>query len=160
LAKLLSQYFVVPVHIEQHVAQWLVIDADDRTRMGFARSRPERSRTPAAQLGVSATSGRKLRDRQFKFRIALGPLTLAQYHAFLPGGPAWVALRDWVRQYTGLDLQWDVQLTLARQQLPEPRAGRHVRLGVTSWIGRVDRTRDRSDLRLRPDTSFLLRQAH
>ncbi|HEX6708662.1 MAG TPA: type VI secretion system baseplate subunit TssG [Albitalea sp.] len=158
LAKLLSQYFAVPVRIEQHVAQWLMIDRDDRTRMGFARSRPERSRTPSARLGVSATSGRKLRDRQYKFRIALGPLTLDQYHAFLPGGAAWLALRDWVRQYAGIDLQWDVQLTLARAHLPEPRLGRHVRLGVTSWAGRVDRSRDRDDLRLRPDTSFLLRR--
>lgn len=157
LTKLLSQYFGVPVRIEQHVAQWLTLAEEDRSQLGFARSRPERTRTPAALLGKTATSGRKLRDRQYKFRIALGPLTLAQYRSFLPGSRAWKALREWVHRYTGLDMQWDVQLILARDEVPEPRTGRRVQLGLTSWLGRTDRTRDRGDLRVRPDTSFLLR---
>lgn len=157
LTKILAQYFGVPVRIEQHVAQWLDLSEEDRSRLGFARSRPERSRAPAAMLGKTAISGRKLRDRQYKFRIALGPLTLAQYEGFLPGGCAWLALRDWVQRYTGLDLQWDVQLILARAEVPQPRTGREVRLGLTSWLGRTGRPRDRGDLRVRPDTSFLLR---
>ena len=103
-----------------------------------------------------------MRDRQYKFRIALGPLTLAQYSGFLPGGTAWLQLRDWVRQYTGLDLLWDVQLCLAAREVPEPRLGRRVPLGVAAWLGRSqdqhERQRDRSDLRLRPETSFLLRR--
>ena len=157
LAKLLSQYFGVPVRIDERIAQWLVLAGEDRSRLGFARSRPERTRTPAAALGTSATNGAKSRDHQFKFRIRLGPLTLGQYHAFLPGGEHWAALRDWVEQYTGLDLTWDVQLVLDRAAVPLPRAGRHVRLGVTSWLGRQGAQGDRADLRLRPDTSFLAR---
>jgi type VI secretion system protein ImpH len=161
LRKLLSQHFVVPVRIEPHVAHWLAIEPDDRTRLGFARNRPERSATPPAALGSAATAGHKLHDRQYKFRITIGPLTLAQYHGFLPGGAAWLKLRDWVRQYTGLDLLWDVQLCLSGAEIPEPRLGRRVPLGVATWIGRGSRApgpaRDRADLRLRPDTSFLLR---
>ena len=157
LAKLLSQFFGVRARIEQHVAQWLALADEDRSRLGFARNRPERIRAPAALLGKTATSGHKLRDRQYKFRVALGPLTLPQYLGFLPGGAAWRALRDWVRQYAGLDLRWDVQLILARDEVPEPRAGRHVQLGLGAWLGRGGRSRDRDDLRLRPDTSFLLR---
>ena len=161
LVKLLRQYFRVPVRIEQHVPQWLVLQDDDRSRLGFSRSRPERRDAVAPQLGVSATSGSKCRDRQYKFRVALGPLTLARYHDFLPGGRAWSRLREWVQHYAGLDLRWDVELTLAADQVPEPRLGRAVRLGVSAWIGRPDeaqRSRDRNDLRLRPDTSFLLRR--
>ena len=157
LTKLLAQHFTVPVRIEPYVAHWMAIDGADQTRLGFARNRPERATAPAAALGSAATAGRKLRDRQYKFRIAVGPLTLAQYRDFLPGGDAWLKLRDWVRQYTGLDLLWDVQLGLARAEIPEPRLGRHVALGVVAWLGRGDRARDRHDLRLRPDTSFLLR---
>jgi type VI secretion system protein ImpH len=172
LTKLLSQYFKVPVRIEPYVAHWMTIEAEDCTRLGYARNRPERARSAAAALGAAATAGRKLRDRQSKFRIALGPLTLAQYHGFLPGGRAWLQLRDWVRQYTGLDLLWDVQLCLAGHEVPEPRLGRRVRLGVAAWLGHSARApgsqrmqpqdrndrHDRQDLRLRPDTSFLLRQ--
>ena len=161
LAKLLAQFFAVPVRIEPFIAHWMVIDPDDRSRLGHARNRPERSRAAGAALGISATAGARLHDRQSKFRIALGPLTYPQYLGFLPGGSAWPQLRDWVHQYAGLDLQWDVQLGLARGEMPEPRLGRHVPLGVATWLGRgahrpID-TGDRHDLRLRPGTSFLLR---
>ena len=143
------------------MSEKVVLERDDRSRLGCSRSRPERRDAVAPQLGVSATSGSKCRDRQYKFRVALGPLTLARYDDFLPGGPAWSRLREWVQHYAGLDLRWDVELTLAADQVPEPRLGRAVRLGVSAWIGRRDdaqRGRDRNDLRLRPDTSFLLRR--
>jgi type VI secretion system protein ImpH len=157
LAKLLSQYFQVGVRIEQHVPQWLALDAGDRSRLGFSRSRPERRASPPALLGRTATSGSRQRDLQFKFRIVLGPLTLAQYEDFIPGRPAWRSLREWVLHYVGLGLRWDLQLVLAQAELPEPRLGRHARLGLSGWMGRRGRDRDRGDLRLRPDNAFLLR---
>ena len=161
LAKLLAQHFRVAVRIESYIAHSMPIERADRSRLGHARNRSERSATPPALLGRSANAGSVVRDRQFKFRIALGPLTLAQYRGFLPGGSAWLQLRDWVRQYAGLDLLWDVQLMLASAELPEPRLGRRVALGVTSWLGRRGLVNnpagDRADLRLRPETSFLLR---
>ncbi|MDN3920026.1 type VI secretion system baseplate subunit TssG [Roseateles violae] len=158
LCKLLAQYFRVPVRLEPHIAQWLLLDPQDRSRLGFALGRPERSALPAARLGHNASGGRKLLDRQYKFRIALGPLTLAQYLGFLPDGHAWPLLGDWVRLYVGLQLRWDVQLILAHAELPEPRLGRRVRLGLSAWLGGRGRERDRGDLRLRPDTCALLRQ--
>jgi type VI secretion system protein ImpH len=157
LEKLLRQYFRIPARIEQHVATWLTLAGEDRGRLGFSRSRPERIHAALPRLGVSATSGSKWRDRQFKFRVALGPLTLAQYHDFLPGGATWLRLREWVQHYAGLDLRWDVELMLAREHVPEPRLGRATLLGVSTWLGGGGRDRDRSDLRLRPETSFLLR---
>ncbi|RCW75735.1 type VI secretion system baseplate subunit TssG [Pseudorhodoferax soli] len=159
LAKLLAQHFRVPVRIEEHIAHWLPIAPEDRSRLGHASNRPQRSALPAAQLGHSANAGRAVRDRQFKFRVVLGPLTLAQYLGFLPGGRAWPALRDWIRQYAGLDLQWDVQLVLAHAELPPPRLGRRATqgppLGVAAWLGRQQR--DRGDLRLQPTASFVHR---
>ena len=157
LTKLLRQYFRVPVRVDQHIVNWMTISSEDRSRLGFSRSRAERSGNAPPQLGVSVTSGSKWRDRQYKFRLAIGPLTLAQYEDFLPGQRTWLRLREWVEHYAGLDLLWDVELALAHDHLPEPRLGRVVRLGVTTWIGRAEAGRDRNDLRLRPGTSFLLR---
>jgi type VI secretion system protein ImpH len=157
LAKLLRQYFRVPARIEQHVANWLPLASEDRGRLGFSRSRPERVHAAMPRLGSSATSGSKWRDRQFKFRVALGPLTLAQYHDFVSGGATWRRLREWIQHYAGLDLRWDVELVLARDHVPEPRLGRKTRLGVSAWLGRHGRDCDRDDLHLRPETSFLLR---
>lgn len=173
LAKLLGQFFRVKVRIQQHMPHWMPIDREDRSRLGYARNRFERVNFASAQLGATANAGHKVWDRQFKFRIELGPLTLAQYLAFLPGGTAWKRLHDWVRLYVGPDMIWDVELCLREKEVPPPRLGRHVRLGLTSWATgdprstrtpasspttRADRQGDRRDLHLRPATSFLLRQ--
>jgi type VI secretion system protein ImpH len=157
LAKLVSQHFDVPVRIEPYTAHWLSIAPADRSRLGFAGNRPERAGARGAILGATASVGSKVLDRQYKFRIALGPVSLARYRAFLPDGSAWPRLRDWVVQYVGLDLRWDVQLCLAADELPEPRLGRPMVLGVSAWLAGRDRRRDRADLRLRPGLSFLLR---
>lgn len=159
LSKILSQFFRVPVRVVSHVPQWLPLAPEDRTRLG--RARAERGAAPPAQLGRSATTGSKVWDRQYKFRVELGPMTLAQYEGFLPGGRAWRQLRDWVQLYAGLDLVWDVQLCLRRDEVPRARLGRHVRLGLTSWVeGRRAAARnDRRDLHIRPDT-FLPQRGH
>ena len=39
-----------------------------------------------AMLGSGAVLGRRVWDRQHKFRVQLGSLTLKQYESFLPGG--------------------------------------------------------------------------
>lgn len=157
LAKLLTQHFGVPVQIESHVAHRMAIEPDDRSRLGFARNRPERPASPAAVLGASANAGSRVSDRQYRFRIRLGPLTMAAYRGFLPGGVAWAQLVDWVHQYIGLGLLWDVQLCLAPLQVPAPRLGQRIALGVSSWCGGPCRSgRVHQDLRLRPGRSFLL----
>jgi type VI secretion system protein ImpH len=159
LEKILRLYFGVGVRVRQHVPQWLPLENAERSRLGHARNRPERVQRRPGRLGSDATPGNKACDRQCKFRIVLGPLTLAQYHAFLPGGTAWQALAEWVRQWIGLALQWDLQLCLARDEVPEPRLDRRVQLGLSAWAGSVPQRRqeahDRSDLRLRPGRSFV-----
>ena len=146
LRKLLSHFFGVPVAVQQHVGRWLVLEQAERSHLGTASGRSR-----ALRLGRSSTIGDKVWDRQYSFRILLGPLTLAQYLAFLPGTPGWRQLHDWVLLYAGIDKRWDVQLCLAGSQVPAARLGRHQRLGLTSWAGAGRRPpRDRSDLRLRP----------
>jgi type VI secretion system protein ImpH len=165
LTKVLSQYFRVPVELEPHVGHWLTLASVDRSRLGFARNRPERSQVPHAELGRSANAGHKVWDRQYRFRLRLGPLTMQQYQDFLPGGAAWPPLVDWVKLLAGQDQGWDTQLVLAKPEVPEPRLDRRMRLGLTSWLGSGGRRGgqrrpaiDRDDLRLRPGSSFLLRR--
>lgn len=146
LTKLLSHYFGVPVAVRQHVGHWLTLQDEERSHLGTAHGRSR-----ALRLGRTATIGHKVWDRQYSFRVVLGPLTLAQYLAFLPGMQGWRQLQEWVLLYAGMDKHWDVELCLAGPQVPAPRLGRHVRLGLTSWLGAGRRpARDRSDLRLHP----------
>ena len=90
----------------------------------------------------------------------LGPLTAAQYLAFLPDGQAWPALQEWVRLLAGPTLRWDAQLVLAANERPEPRLGRVVQLGLTAWLGRgtARRNPSRQHLRLRPKPVLSPRQ--
>jgi type VI secretion system protein ImpH len=126
LRAILAQFFGVPVRLQEFVGHWLTLGRRERTRLG----------EPTAQLGRGAVIGGRIWDRQHSFRIHLGPLTLAQYEAFLPGGPRLPALVDWVRMYRNVDLDWDVRLRLDRRHVPPLRLGRAGRLGWTSWLGR------------------------
>ncbi|HLL12351.1 MAG TPA: type VI secretion system baseplate subunit TssG [Rubrivivax sp.] len=145
LTKLLQQHFRVPVRVVQNVGQWLELQDEDRGHLGTSSGR-----STALRLGRTANIGSKVWDRQYTFRIVLGPMTLEQYEGFLPGQQGWRELNEWVTLYAGMDKRWDVELCLAAAEVPAPRLGRHLRLGLISWAGAGRRpARDRSDLRLR-----------
>jgi type VI secretion system protein ImpH len=142
LGALLSGFFRVPVSIEPFVGHWMTLPARDRTRLGAV----------AASLGQGAMLGSRIWDRQHKFRIWLGPLTLARYESFLPGGSALPRMVAWVRQYLGFELEWDLALVLARTEVPKVQLGAYGRLGWTTWLGRRSpRVADVADLKLAPE---------
>jgi type VI secretion system protein ImpH len=126
LRQILEHFFRVPVQFEQYVGHWLSLAAGERTFLSSER----------ATLGSGAVVGGRVWDRQHKFRIHLGPLTLAQYESFLPGGTPLEKLVDWVRTYLCFELDWDVRLHLKRDDVPSLRLGGRQRLGWTTWLGR------------------------
>ncbi|SFG09494.1 type VI secretion system protein ImpH [Duganella sp. CF458] len=145
LVALLSGYFRVPVTLEPYVGHWLALPVEERTRLGGRRVPLQ------AAVGQGAVLGRRVWDRQYKFRLCLGPLDLAQLEQFLPGGPALSKLVSWVRQYLCLELDWDVRLLLKREQVPAARLGKHQRLGWSTWLGTRERQQDARDLVLDPE---------
>ena len=78
-------------------------------------------RVRARSSAPAPSSARRVWDRQHKFRLHLGPLTLAQYESFLPGGARIQQLVDWVRLYLCFELEWDVRLQL-KQARSSPAA--------------------------------------
>ncbi|MBZ8141137.1 type VI secretion system baseplate subunit TssG [Rubrivivax gelatinosus] len=160
MAKVLAQQFDTAVEVQPNVAQWLPIDAQDCSALGFARNRAERGGRPAAALGRCASAGSRVWDRQFRFRLRLGPLPLARYLDFLPGGRHWSALLHWVGVLARPELQCELELVLAAADRPAPRLQRGLRLGVTSWLAAPRGAAPAATaLRLRPATSFLQRRA-
>ncbi len=125
LGQLIGGFFRLPVRVEQFVGHWLLIEERDHTRIGRARCR----------LGSAAVLGRRVWDRQHKFRLRIGPLTLAEFTRLLPGGAAIAQLEACVRNYVGLEYAWDAQLLLRADQVPGLQLGRGWRLGYTSWLG-------------------------
>jgi len=166
LEALLRLHLGVPVHVTPFVGHWMRLRPQDQTRLGLGHIA-----LPSAQLGRSAVAGSKVWDRQYKFRVGIGALTLAQYESFLTGGPRLAVVRDWVRQFVGLALVWDLRLCLAAAEVPsarllprDPRAAQPApRLGLSTWLGTARpeaASRDRDDLVLHPETVFRATRAH
>lgn len=126
MGKLVGSFFRLPVAVEQFVGHWMRIPRRDRTRLGLARH----------CLGQSAVVGKRVWDRQHKFRLRMGPMDLRRYGALLPGGPAIAELEACVRNYAGLEYAWDAQLLLRADCVPELKLGHGCRLGYTTWLGR------------------------
>lgn len=138
LRSILGSFFGWPFRIEEWVMSWLTLSQEDRTELG--------GHTDASRLGAGAVCGVAIPDRLHRFRIHAGPLDLAAYEQLLPGSDWNRQLRDWVRNYSGFELQWDVRLILRADQVPTVRLGDCARLGWTSWMGREVLRRDRGDL--------------
>lgn len=136
LRAILRHFFRVPIDIEEFVGDWMPLDVRERTYLGRAD----------AVLGVAAVAGRRVWDRQHKFRVWIGPLTLAEYEDFLPGGMRLRKLVDWVRLYANFELRWDVRLLLKTDHVPEARLGAGRRLGWTTWLGHRQAGTDAADL--------------
>lgn len=141
LGGILQHFFRVPVEVEQFVGHWMRLGARERTYLARA----------GAALGSGAVLGRRVWDRQYKFRIHLGSLTLEQYKAFLPGGALLPKLVDWVRLYVNFEFEWDVRLWLDRRDVPSLMLGGGTRLGWTTWLGCRGVNRDAGDLCLNAD---------
>jgi type VI secretion system protein ImpH len=146
IAKVLRQFFKVPVRVESYVGHWMQLRAQDRSRLGGGAA------NRSARLGVSTVAGGKVWDRQYKLRLHIGPLTLAQYRQFLPGQRSLIELRDWMRQLLGFDMLWDVQLVLKGSEVPPLGLAPEMApsLGRSTWLGRCTPHPDRGDLRLNP----------
>ncbi|WP_424985100.1 type VI secretion system baseplate subunit TssG [Microbulbifer sp. S227A] len=144
LVSILSAFFRAPVRLQQFVGSWLDLEPDDQWQLG-----------QRAALGRSTSIGQRVWTRGAKFRLRIGPLSLADYERLLPGGDSQARLQSIVRNYVGDSLDWDVNLVLAGDEVPRASLGGSTRLGHTSWVRtRPDRdeTRpDAEDLFLYPD---------
>ncbi|KPL48638.1 type VI secretion protein [Xanthomonas axonopodis] len=140
LRAVLVGLFDVPVQVQEFVANWLPLPDEGRLRMGLA----------AARLGREATLGALARNAQHRFRLRIGPLDIARYREFLPGGDALDVLTAAVRDYVGDEQAWDLQLVLARQDVPLPLMGQGQRMGLSLWLGHYRRPVDADQLVLAP----------
>jgi type VI secretion system protein ImpH len=144
LRQLLSDYFNLPVEIEQFVGAWYRIAEWDQCCLGVRDSRSE-------LVGHGAIIGDEILERGSRILIRLGPLTLAQYRDFLPGGylpgsSARKVLEEMVRFFAGDALDVDLQLILRSDEVPPCELGTHDRdspqLGWSTWIKSAPFTRD------------------
>jgi type VI secretion system protein ImpH len=139
LEQMLADYFDVPVVIEQFVGAWYPLTESAQCGIG--------EETDASnQLGLGAVAGDEVWDQQSRVRIRLGPLTLHQYEDFLPGGSAYEPLRAFTRLFGRDELEFEIKLVLARDEVPGCTLGADdgeaLPLGWCTWIRTTPFARD------------------
>lgn len=140
LAALVASFFRLPTQVESFCGHWMLLPESDRTRLG--------ARGLGATLGRGVVLGKSVWDRQHKFRLRLGPMTLAQYESMLPGSSALFKLNALVRQYCCDEFFWDANLLLEAAEVPQMRLGSSGRLGWTTWLGPRRAATPAGDLKL------------
>jgi type VI secretion system protein ImpH len=140
LATLVSDYFGVPVRVEQFVGAWCAMDPDQRTRIGVE------GRNNA--IGSTAVVGSRVWIQDAGIMLRLGPLDADRFDGFLPGGRAHAALNEIVRLYAGPDLDIRLQLVLRADDVSRARLGA-ARIGWSGWLRTTPATDADSQVRVR-----------
>ena len=148
LEQFLGDYFDVPILVEEFGGSWYPLSDEDICKF----SDPA---TEAEQLGSGVVVGDAVWDRSSRAKICVGPLKLAQYLDFLPGGNAYKPLEAVTRFFTNGELIFEVQLILDRDSVPPCQLGidsdSPPKLGWLTWMNSArPRTEDPAD------TVFLL----
>ena len=141
LVSILSVFLRARVRLKPFVGTWLDLEPGDRWQLG-----------KRAALGFGTSIGARVWSRAAKFRLFIGPLSLAEYKRLLPGSPSLKRIESVVRTYAGDVLAWDMNLILRADQVPATVLGGDTRLGQTSWLGQRTGKGDAADLFLVPSS--------
>lgn len=138
LARVLSEYFGAQVVAEQFVGRWYEVPLAQQTLLGSER----------AVLGVGTIAGARVWQRDLRLRLVVGPLDRAAFNGFLPGGQAARALRSMLSMFTGVTLEYEVELVLLAADVHNLRLdGVDGRLGWDAYLVEGLQTEDRRDVR-------------
>ncbi len=142
LRQILSDYFDVPVEIEQFAGAWQALDLD--TQCCF-----DKANTYSEQLGEGAIVGDEIWDQQSGVRVRIGPVGVRQYLDFLPNGSAYGPLKALTQFFSGGEIDFEIQLVLKHEEAPACELGQTgetaPRLGWTSWAASRPLERDPDD---------------
>lgn len=142
LQQILSDYFDVPVGIEQFSGGWYRLDPETQCRLSEENS-------DSGELGFGAVVGDEMWNQQSRVRIVIGPLTLERYADFLPDGQSFEPLRGWVRFFSNDEWDFELKLILEREQVPACALGADgvsgPQLGWVSWVKSAPFQRDPGD---------------
>lgn len=147
VGRVLSDYFCVPVALEQFVGAWDAIPANRVCRLGGAN----------AALGHGAALGERIWREDLRVRVRVGPLDEAGLERFLPGSAGARALEKMLATFDLGALQCEVLLLMRADcvqagALAGARQADGPRLGWDAFLAGAPQTADRAEVRylLRP----------
>ena len=136
--QMVSEYFRVPVAVEQFIGRWFTLPPDSATSLGLAN----------AVLDASAVVGERVWQRDLRMRLTIGPMVRDKFHRFLPGGSAALALRELLTMLTGVTLEYEVRLSLRADEVQGTKldaGGVGAHLGWDSFLVTRRELNDRTD---------------
>jgi type VI secretion system protein ImpH len=144
--RVLSEYFGVPVRVEEFVGAWDALPVKMRSTLGVTDP----------TLGFGAALGTRTWRNDMRVRLHIGPLDEETAKAFLPHGRSHAALKEMVGLFAVPSVQYEIRLLLDRPCLkPLTLASKgqdRRRLGLNSFLtvsaGKASRADIRSVLRL------------
>jgi type VI secretion system protein ImpH len=137
LQAILNDYFRLPVRVRQLTGQWLKLGAASQSTLDD---------DGGLRLGVNSVIGEAVWDLMSKFTLRVGPLTYAQFVELLPDPTpvpkrkSFFLLSQFTKLFVGPDFDFDVQLVLKAEEVPEcqllePEEGElGTRLGWNTWV--------------------------
>ncbi len=144
LQQLLQQYLGVPVRVDQFVGRWYALPPEHLPMLGGGGA--------PAILGRTTTLGERVWQRDMRMRLVLGPLSHQRFQRFLPGGAGAAALRELITLYSGVSLEYEINLRLRQDdvqgcQLDSQRPATLGRLGWDTFLQTRPANDDRADVR-------------
>jgi type VI secretion system protein ImpH len=138
IGRVLSAYFDAPVRLEQFVGHWYGVPLAQQSRLGLQH----------CVLGAGAMAGERVWQRDLRMRLVVGPLEHEPFLSFLPGGTRARALREWLAMFSGVTLEYEVQLVLLGRDVRGVTLGAAIgaRLGWDSFLAPHADGADRSDV--------------
>lgn len=115
------------IHVEEHVPTWIKFEPDSMNKLGMQ----------GMSLGRDCIVGARVQSVNEKIAIHIRTQTLDEYRTYLPGGSAYLRLRDIVVEYLGQWFEVDVALSLPTDQMAPAVIGQSAELG---WMASLPTT--------------------
>jgi len=123
LSALIRHYFAVKCQITENIGQWIDIDSQNQSCLGSV----------ASTLGKDTLLGDRHWSIQYKIKIELGSLSLAEYQSFLPGKQNHKLLLNWLKHFLPNHICFDLYIQLKSSDIGELKPDQQ-QLGYTTWL--------------------------
>lgn len=129
LERMVGAHFGLPVRVTQMRGGWIVMDAEQHTKLGRSGS-----------LGRGAVLGKRIWDQTIGILIEIGPTDRDTLLKFLPDGSKYAELAELVAFALGETFDVELRVILDPKEVPpaalsDPRQ----QLGRTAWLGQAPR---------------------